>query len=48
MTNYVHLIAIPEREDSLAVLLRRIHGRYAQYCNTRCGRSGSHLWAAIA
>jgi putative transposase len=48
MINYVHLIAIPERENSLAVLLRRVHGRYAQYCNPRCGRSGSHLWAAIA
>ncbi len=43
MTNHVHLIAVPEREDSLAVLLRRVHGRYAQYYNTRCGRTG-HLW----
>jgi putative transposase len=30
MTNHVHLIAMPEREDSLSVLLRRVHGRYAQ------------------
>lgn len=43
MTNHVHLIATPGREDSLAVLLRRVHGRYAQYYNVRCGRSG-HLW----
>jgi len=43
MTNHVHLIAVPEREDSLAVLLRRVHGRYAQYYNTRSGRTG-HLW----
>jgi putative transposase len=43
MTNHVHLIMLPEREDSLAVLLRRLHGRYAQYFNTRSGRSG-HLW----
>lgn len=43
MTNHVHLIAVPEREDSLAVLLRRVHGRYAQYYNTRAGRIG-HLW----
>jgi len=43
MTNHIHLIAIPEREDSLAVLLRRVHGRYAQYYNARYGRSG-HLW----
>jgi putative transposase len=43
MPNHVHLIAQPEREDSLAVLLRRVHGRYAQYYNARAGRSG-HLW----
>jgi len=43
MTNHVHLIAVPEREDSLAVLLRRVHGRYAQYYNIRSGRTG-HLW----
>ena len=43
MTNHTHLIATPEREDSLAVLLRRVHGRYAQYYNARHGRSG-HLW----
>ena len=33
MTNHVHLVVMPEREDSLAVLLRRVHGRYAQYYN---------------
>ncbi len=43
MTNHVHLIAVPEPEDSLAVLLRRVHGRYAQYYNARSGRTG-HLW----
>jgi putative transposase len=43
MSNHVHLVAIPGREDSLAVLLRRVHGRYAQYYNTRSGRTG-HLW----
>ena len=43
MTNHVHLIAMPRREDSLSVLLRRVHGRYAQYYNARYGRSG-HLW----
>jgi putative transposase len=43
MSNHVHLILIPGREDSLAVLLRRVHGRYAQYYNARHGRSG-HLW----
>ena len=43
MTNHVHLIAIPNREDSLGVLFRRVHGRYAQYYNARSGRTG-HLW----
>jgi REP-associated tyrosine transposase len=43
MSNHVHLIAVPAREDSLGVLLRRVHGRYAQYYNVRAGRSG-HLW----
>ncbi len=43
MTNHVHLIALPAREDSLSILLRRVHGRYAQYYNARSGRSG-HLW----
>ena len=27
MSNHVHLIAVPQRADSLAVLLRRVHGR---------------------
>lgn len=43
MTNHVHLVVKPEREDSLAVLLRRVHGQYAQYLNARRGRSG-HMW----
>jgi putative transposase len=43
MTNHVHLVAIPQGPESLAVLLRRVHGRYAQYFNARYGRQG-HLW----
>lgn len=43
MTNHVHLIAVPKREDSLAVLLRRVQGRYAQYYNACYDRTG-HLW----
>jgi REP-associated tyrosine transposase len=43
MNNHIHLIAVPVREDSLSVLLRRVHGRYAQYYNAKAGRSG-HLW----
>ena len=43
MPNHVHLVAVPERLDSLGVVFRRVHGRYAQYLNVRRGRSG-HLW----
>jgi putative transposase len=43
MTNHVHLIAVPEAEDSLEILLRRVHGRYAQMVNARRDRTG-HLW----
>ncbi len=43
MSNHIHLVAIPERETSLAVAMRRLHGRYAQYLNVRRQRSG-HLW----
>jgi len=42
MTNHIHLVAIAERADSLSVLLRRVHGRYAQMLNTKRLRSG-HL-----
>lgn len=45
MTNHVHLVVVPDREDSLAVLMRRVHGRYSQFINVRRGRSG-HLWQA--
>ena len=45
MTNHVHFIAVPGREDSLAVLFGRAHGRYSQALNIRRGRCG-HLWQA--
>ena len=45
MTNHVHFVAIPDREDSLAVLFGRANGRYAQALNIRKGRCG-HLWQA--
>jgi putative transposase len=43
MTNHVHLLATPVREDSLAKAVGRTHLAYAQYVNRRHGRSG-HLW----
>jgi len=30
MANHIHLVAVPREEASLAVTLRRMHGRYAQ------------------
>jgi len=43
MSNHVHLVMVPARDDSLSILLRRVHGRYAQYYNAQRGRTG-HLW----
>ena len=43
MPNHVHLILVPQRENSLRVALRNIHGRYASYLNTRQAASG-HVW----
>jgi len=43
MRNHIHLIATPEREDSLANAIGRAHFSYTQYINRMHGRSG-HLW----
>ena len=43
MTNHIHLIVRPDREDSLAKAVGRTHFRYSQYINRMHGRSG-HLW----
>ncbi len=43
MTNHVHLVVLPEWEDSLANTFRHAHSRFAQYWNTEFGRTG-HLW----
>jgi len=43
MTNHVHLVAVPEREDSLARALGRVHSEYTLALNRTEGRSG-HLW----
>lgn len=43
MTNHVHLVVTPEREDSLAGALKRVDQLYAQYVNRLHGRSG-HVW----
>lgn len=43
MTNHVHLIAVPDSEDSLARTLGRTHSEYALELNRKKKRSG-HLW----
>jgi putative transposase len=43
MSNHVHLIAVPEREESLAKAIGRTHFLYTQYLHRLHGRSG-HLW----
>lgn len=43
MTNHVHWVVRPGTEESLAILFRRVHGRYAQYFNAKYRRIG-HLW----
>jgi len=43
MTNHIHLIAVPERESSLARTLGSTHSEYALALNQAYGRSG-HVW----
>ena len=43
MPNHVHLVVVPERDDSLAMLFRDAHRRYTRRINTRKGWCG-HLW----
>ncbi len=43
MTNHVHPVAVPAREDGLQRALKPLHMRYAQRVNRRRGWKG-HLW----
>ena len=43
MSNHIHLIAMPHREESLAKAIGRTHLLYTQYFHRLHGRSG-HLW----
>ncbi len=43
MSNHVHLIAVPEREDSLRRAIGEAHRRYTRRVNFREGWRG-HLW----
>jgi putative transposase len=44
MSNHVHLLVCPRKEDALANALGRTQMRYARYVNRKQGWSG-HLWA---
>ena len=44
MTNHVHLIVVPQREDSMALALGRAHMQHARRVNRDQGWCG-HLWA---
>jgi putative transposase len=43
MTNHVHLVVVPEREDALERALQPLHMRYAQRIN-RARRWSGHVW----
>jgi putative transposase len=43
MSNHVHLVVIPHRQDALALTLKQTHGRYASYWNASRQTSG-HVW----
>ena len=43
MTNHIHIIATPTKEDSLAKTMGRVNLLYSQYLNYMHGRTG-HLW----
>lgn len=43
MSNHVHFIVVPSKEDALARVFNTIHMRYAQYVNKKLKATG-HLW----
>lgn len=43
MSNHVHFIAIPRKQDSLSKVFSIVHMRYSQYFNRKRNKSG-HLW----
>lgn len=45
MPNHVHLVAVPERRDSMARAMGRIHADYARHFNLS-RRSCGHVWQA--
>ncbi len=43
LSNHLHLVVVPERENSLARVLKPVNLRYAQYINERKGWNG-RVW----
>jgi putative transposase len=43
MSNHVHLVMIPRKEEALAKAMKEAHGRYASYWNGAHASSG-HAW----
>ncbi len=43
MSNHIHLVVVPEREDSLGLALRDTHTVYAMHFNARTELTG-HVW----
>lgn len=43
MTNHVHFVCVPQREDSLALTFNTLHMRHAQFINRR-NKAKGHLW----
>ena len=43
MTNHVHLLVTPSREDSVGLLMKHLGQRYVQYINRTYRRTGT-LW----
>ena len=43
MTNHIHLVVVPQRDESLAQALRDAHTVYAMHFNSRTQLSG-HVW----
>ncbi|MFH0800878.1 MAG: transposase [bacterium] len=43
MSNHVHFICVPEKEDSLAKCFNTLHMQYSQYVNKKKAVRG-HLW----
>lgn len=43
LTNHIHMLAVPEKPDSLARAIGVAHRKYAHYFNRKRGKRG-HLW----